>query len=659
MVLSFGTYANLLKICSRKGVYNKTIVKTLVDTIDHKNHYGDQDGKNDVSIHRLMSGKGDFPNIQVAAGLVRETAGAVTTITTLARYITLSELKDKFEPIIKLLDEDKKRALVGAIRYLVEHDESLRDMHHSLFFTCTGKMVNDFIKTPKINLQRFLAGVFLYTVKLNENTKRHDDILLIQKEEFIQQFLDYEIEFTDPDDPDDIIITPPHPPVPAKYVRYKLDGLEENYEFDVPPCKVNIILLYFITLYSDNEYYALIDYVSYSHSALENSDTATEKKTYAGNIWSVPYIITTINNVSVRNVKEARSAFDKVLQQTYQEAYYEHHISIKEKLSILEEELFHRLGIVDKELINGEKYIEYVQSLGDTTKFECNYVMEFFVRNIDRDGILNLADPTGLHNHNYFPLSLTRHMPIRNGLYSFMSKPIPNNIYDVFLFSRDKLVENVVTVPKSDLAHRHKGVLFKIAISNSHRIFMTSTPVRSNIDRLITTVLGQAPAYHNVDDYVLDGYQITGVMPDDPIDLHNILELLYEAFAFLFHDFGLDIIIRCTAHSCEYEYGKFLEICPYKNGFVGQDYDTLCLMAHETKLAQKKMKRGTNGILFGWATEDSDAAKFAPKGGKAYEVQNSTELNRKMSFVFVDKGVFDDMSDIKFPFEAKRTHKIQ
>ena len=126
----------------------------------------------------------------------------------------------------------------------------------------------------------------------------------------------------------------------------------------------------------------LIDYVSYSHSALENSDTATEKKTYAGNIWSVPYIITTINNVSVRNVKEARSAFDKVLQQTYQEAYYEHHISIKEKLSILEEELFHRLGIVDKELINGEKYIEYVQSLGDTTKFECNYVMEFFVRNI-------------------------------------------------------------------------------------------------------------------------------------------------------------------------------------------------------------------------------------------------------------------------------------
>ena len=73
-------------------------------------------------------------------------------------------------------------------------------------------------------------------------------------------------------------------------------------------------------------------------------------------------------------------------------------------------------------------------------------------------------------------------------------------------------------------------------------------------------------AYDNVDNYVLDGYQITGVMPDDPIDLHNILDLLYEAFAFLIHDFGLDIIIRCAA--------------------------------------------------------DSDAAKFAPKGGKAYEVQN-------------------------------------
>lgn len=204
--------------------------------------------------------------------------------------------------------------------------------------------------------------------------------------------------------------------------------------------------------------------------------------------------------------------------------------------------------------------LEYVQSLGDTTKFECNYVMEFFVRNIDRDGILNLADPTGLHNHNYFPLSLTRHMPIRNGLYSFMSKPIPNNIYDVFLFSRDKLVENVVTVPISDLAQRHKGVLFKIAISNSHRIFMTATPVRSNIDRLITTVLGQAPTHYNVDNYMLDGYQITGVMPDNPIDFNNILELLYEAFAFLIHDLGLDIVIRCTASPANTDTGKFSKL---------------------------------------------------------------------------------------------------
>ena len=31
--------------------------------------------------------------------------------------------------------------------------------------------------------------------------------------------------------------------------------------------------------------------------------------------------------------------------------------------------------------------------------------------------------------------------------------------------------------------------------------------------------------------------------------------------------------------------------------------------------------------------------------------QNSTELNRKMSFIFIDKGIFDDMSDIEFPFE--------
>ena len=148
-------------------------------------------------------------------------------------------------------------------------------------------------------------------------------------------------------------------------------------------------------------------------------------------------------------------------------------------------------------------------------------------------------------------------------------------------------------------------------------------------------------------------------MPDNPIDFNNILELLYEAFAFLIHDLGLDIVISCTASSCEYGYGKILEINPYKNGFVGEDYGTLCLMAHETKLIQKNMKKGTNGILFGWATEDSDAAKFAPKGGKAYDVQNSTEINRKMSFVFVDKGIFDDMSDIKFPFETKHMPKIQ
>ncbi len=197
MVLCFGTYANILMKCSLPGTTNRTMVSTLVGTIDPGNSYGDK--TNDTPVSRLMNCERNFPVIRVDAseGPIRSVGGSQTNIVALAADVVPSELEQKFDPVIALLDEDKKTAAIGAIHHLIRGDESLDGGHRAMFVKCMGMTTKQVVDAHEVNLRSFLARIFLYTVLINENTKGRDTLAEINGNGFIDRFLSYAIALRD------------------------------------------------------------------------------------------------------------------------------------------------------------------------------------------------------------------------------------------------------------------------------------------------------------------------------------------------------------------------------------------------------------------------------------------------------------------------------
>ena len=193
MVLCFGTLANILILCSLPGTTNRSMVATLVGTIDPDNQYGDKN--NDTPVYRLMSCISNFPTVKVEAGsgAVRSNGGSLTNIIALSRSVSPAELALRFDPVVDLLDEDKKRAAVGALHYLIQTDDSLEGNHRDLFVKCTGDTATHIVKADEVDLHSFLARLFLYTVLINENTKGKADVKEIRNGDLIRRCASYQI----------------------------------------------------------------------------------------------------------------------------------------------------------------------------------------------------------------------------------------------------------------------------------------------------------------------------------------------------------------------------------------------------------------------------------------------------------------------------------
>lgn len=62
MVLCFGTFARILKLCCPQSISNKRLVDRLVKTIDPDSKYG---SGNDSAVSKLMHCTSNFPTVQV------------------------------------------------------------------------------------------------------------------------------------------------------------------------------------------------------------------------------------------------------------------------------------------------------------------------------------------------------------------------------------------------------------------------------------------------------------------------------------------------------------------------------------------------------------------------------------------------------------------
>lgn len=199
MVLRFGVYASILKAAKAGAVLQKELFLALINTIDSDNAYGSGDN---APITRLMNCDANFPTkvIKPGSGAVRKVGETVTNIIQLSREISLDDLAESFEnDILKLLSEDKKSALIGALKYVIANDESLHSDSKQTFESCMGMSLEQAESNQvEVILPRFLAGIFLYTLFTNDNKHKEGQMLVkeIGKPEFWNQFETYRITYT-------------------------------------------------------------------------------------------------------------------------------------------------------------------------------------------------------------------------------------------------------------------------------------------------------------------------------------------------------------------------------------------------------------------------------------------------------------------------------
>ena len=197
MVLCFGAYVSILKCCCPADVINRVLVSTVVASIDPDNRYGD---KNDnVSALRLLTSQARFPHIQYepGSGAIRSQEGTLSTVAALARSMTTEDVAANFDPVLSLMDADMKKAAVGALYELIRNDASLDTGRRETFVQCVGATAAEIVKTERLNLKTFLAGLFLYTVLTNENSTKEakETVAEIREGGFIDQYREFEVSF--------------------------------------------------------------------------------------------------------------------------------------------------------------------------------------------------------------------------------------------------------------------------------------------------------------------------------------------------------------------------------------------------------------------------------------------------------------------------------
>lgn len=177
MILCFGVYANILRLAMPKPS-NIALVCALVETID-KEHNFRSPGKDQI-ISKIMNCKYNFPSTEITVEKDDEEdkyyGGNITSthIMQLFRDVSLDDLAESFKnSIMKLFSEDKKSALIGALKYVIANDESLHSDSKQTFENCMDMSLEQAESDHvEVILPRFLAGIFLYTLFTNDNKQK-------------------------------------------------------------------------------------------------------------------------------------------------------------------------------------------------------------------------------------------------------------------------------------------------------------------------------------------------------------------------------------------------------------------------------------------------------------------------------------------------------
>ncbi|MCD7791078.1 MAG: hypothetical protein LUH55_11285 [Bacteroides thetaiotaomicron] len=366
-----------------------------------------------------------------------------------------------------------------------------------------------------------------------------------------------------------------------------------------------VLLLYFITLACDDDNlktkghkdYLILDYGGYT-------DTDCEDVVIRDGIWSVPYISLRINEEGMLRRTRVGS-----IKRLYEEQLQEK----KERIRELELQLFYKLGIFDCKKNEGNHYIEYKPEENYQHNWRCFYIQEYFLSNIDPQGIKNLSDPEGLGMHRYFPLN--NWWREENEKILFQGKFIPENVGQL-IRSPATLIRHENYVRREDLYHKVKGYLFKIDIigftdtynyilENCCSLEKRGEEIAGQYIAKIAGVFEQELQSAGISQYIIEGDGITASLPSNRSiqNLDRILSTFTEiqkGLSNIVKNIERKVNVRCTVlYSDNYIYGKLSGFDALRPGFSG-----------EALIKLSRMDQWLHDFIYSHEIVDSESAKI-------------------------------------------------
>ena len=198
MALTFGILGSLLLMAYKGTPVNRILVPALVGTIDPDNALAHD---NDTTIGRLLMCKASFSKTRIPEPdyMKRGQSAPLTYIYSMVQenlYDRMEVAERMEENVLKLLREDKKAPLIGALISIIKDDANIYGENKAIFEECMESTYEEIISPGRVVLPIFLTGLLIYVVRVNDNKSGLDTYNLIKTPGYFEQFDSYMVTYT-------------------------------------------------------------------------------------------------------------------------------------------------------------------------------------------------------------------------------------------------------------------------------------------------------------------------------------------------------------------------------------------------------------------------------------------------------------------------------
>jgi len=165
MAFTTGVLASIIKMCS-DNASTQAVVSILVASIDPNEKYGEKTESMRKAAGRILKCECDFPEPSFDSESTTDILALFPRITKASMLVPY--FKDK---VIPLINADKKRRLILALQDVVKNDLDIQAKHSETFLETVGMPCSTFVVRQSFDLASLLAGLFLYTVRIQDNKR--------------------------------------------------------------------------------------------------------------------------------------------------------------------------------------------------------------------------------------------------------------------------------------------------------------------------------------------------------------------------------------------------------------------------------------------------------------------------------------------------------